>query len=77
MPAQALLAGDHRHVGVLGRLPEADLGIEEARPGSYDVQLGLAMQGSRLVGFATTAARPDSPGPALTFLVELTRRQQP
>ena len=59
---------------VFGRLPEADLGIEEARPGSYDVQLGLAMYGSRLVGSATTAARPDSSAPALTFLVELTRQ---
>jgi CubicO group peptidase (beta-lactamase class C family) len=59
---------------VFGRLPDADLGIEEARPGSYDLQLGLAMYGSRLAGFATTAARPDSSAPALTFLVELTRR---
>ena len=60
---------------VFGRLPEADLGIEEARPGSYDVQLGLAMYGSRLAGFATTAARPDSSAPVLPFLVELTRQK--
>ena len=59
---------------VFGRLAEADLAIEEARPGSYDVQLGLALYGSRLAGFATTAARPDMSAPALTFLVELTRR---
>jgi len=59
---------------VFGRLPEADLGIEEANPGTYDVHLGLAMYGSHLAGFATTAARPGSQGPALTFLVELTRR---
>ena len=59
---------------VFGRLPEADLGIEEAEPGSYDVQLGLAMYGSRLAGFATTAARPGSSAPALTFLVDLARR---
>jgi len=58
---------------VFGRLPEADLGIDEARAGSYDVQLGLAMYGSRLAGFATTTARPDSSAPALTFLVDLTR----
>jgi CubicO group peptidase (beta-lactamase class C family) len=59
---------------VFGRLPGADLGIEEATPGTYDVQLGLAMYGSHLAGFATTAARPDSSTPALTFLVDLTRR---
>ena len=59
---------------VFGRLPEADLGIDEARPGTYDVQLGLAMYGSHLAGFATTAARPQSSAPALTFFVELTRR---
>ena len=59
---------------VFGRLPDADLAIEEARPGSYDVQLGLALYGSRLAGFATTAARPDTSAPALTFLVDLTRR---
>ena len=59
---------------VFGRLPETDLGIEEARPGSYDVQLGLGMFGSRLAGFATTAARPGASAPALTFLAELTRR---
>jgi len=69
-----LMGGAASGPRVFGRLPEADLGIEEARPGSYDVQLGLAMYGSRLVGFATTAARPGSPGPALTFLAELTRR---
>src|SRR4029077_16971548 len=40
-----------------GRLPEVDLGIEEARPGSYDVQLGLALYGARLAGSATTVAR--------------------
>ena len=60
---------------VFGRLPEADLGIEEARPGSYDLQLGLEMYGSRLAGFATTAARPDSSAPVLPFLVELTRQK--
>jgi CubicO group peptidase (beta-lactamase class C family) len=59
---------------VFGRLPEADLEIEEARPGSYDVQLGLEIFGSRLAGFATTAARPDSSAPVIPFLVELTRR---
>ena len=69
-----LMGGAASGPRVFGRLPEADLGIEEARPGSYDVQLGLDMRGSRLVGFATTAARPGSPGPALTFLAELTRR---
>jgi CubicO group peptidase (beta-lactamase class C family) len=69
-----LMGGGASGPRVFGRLPEADLGIEEARPGSYDVQLGLAMYESRLVGFATTAARPGSPGPALTFLAELTRR---
>src|SRR4029077_20615511 len=40
-----------------GRLPEVDLGIEEAKPGSYDVQLGLALYGARLAGSATTVAR--------------------
>jgi hypothetical protein len=69
-----LMGGAASGPRVFGRLPEADLGIEEARPGSYDVQLGLELRGSRLVGFATTAARPGSPGPALTFLAELTRR---
>ena len=69
-----LMGGGASGPVVFGRLLEADLGIEEAKPGSYDVQLGLAMHGSRLVGFATTAARPGSPGPALTFLAELTRR---
>lgn len=59
---------------VFGTLPEADLGIDEARQGSYDVRLGLAMYGPRLAGFAMTAARPDSPAPALSFLAELTRR---
>jgi len=59
---------------VFGRLPEADLDIEEAGPGSYDVQLGLAMYGSHLAGFATTAARPTSSAPALTFLTELRRQ---
>jgi CubicO group peptidase (beta-lactamase class C family) len=58
---------------VFGTLPEADLRIEEARPGSYDVRLGLAMYGPRLAGFATTAARPGLAAPALTFLTELTR----
>jgi len=58
---------------VFGTLPEADLGIDEARPGSYDVRLGFAMYGPRLAGFATTAARPGSSAPALSFLVELTR----
>jgi hypothetical protein len=59
---------------VFGTLPAVDLGIDEARPGSYDVRLGLAMYGPRLAGFATTAARPDSSAPALTFLTGLTRR---
>jgi hypothetical protein len=61
---------------VSGTLPAADLGIDEARDGTYDVRLGLEMRGSRLAGFATTAARPDSPGPTLSFLAELTRRSQ-
>jgi CubicO group peptidase (beta-lactamase class C family) len=59
---------------VFGTLPEADLGIDEARAGSYDVRLGLAMYGPRLAGFATTAARPGSSAPPLSFLVALTRR---
>jgi CubicO group peptidase (beta-lactamase class C family) len=62
------------NVRAFGVLPEADLGIDEAKPGSYDVQLGLAMYESRLAGFATTTARAGSQAPALTFLVELTRR---
>jgi hypothetical protein len=59
---------------VFGTLPEADLGIDEARDGTYDVRLGLEVRGSRLAGFATTAARPASSAPALTFLAELTRQ---
>jgi hypothetical protein len=59
---------------VFGVFPEGDLGIDEATPGSYDLQLGLARYGSRLAGFATTNARPSTPAPALSFLVELTRR---
>src|SRR5688572_17010876 len=38
------------------------------------MQLGLAMYGSRLAGFATTTTR--SSAPALTFLMELRRGQQ-
>jgi hypothetical protein len=59
---------------VFGVFPEGDLGLDEATPGSYDLQLGLARYGSRLAGFATTNARPSTPAPALSFLVELTRR---
>ena len=40
-----------------GRLPAADLAIEEAKTGSYDVQFSLEMYGSRLAGSATTTAR--------------------
>jgi CubicO group peptidase (beta-lactamase class C family) len=66
--------GGASNVRAFGTLPEADLGIDEAAPGTYDVQLGLARYGSHLVGSATTAARPGSSAPALAFLVDLTRR---
>jgi hypothetical protein len=53
--------------------PEANLGIDEAKPGTYDVQLGLGLYGSHLAGFATTQARSGSSAPPLTFWVDLTR----
>ena len=59
---------------VFGVFPEGDLEIDEATPGSYDLQLGLALYGSRLAGFTTTNARAGTPAPSLSFLVELTRR---
>ena len=72
--AARITSGVASGVRAFGLVPEADLGIDEAISGSYDVQLGLAVYGSRLVGSATTAARAGSTAPALTFLVELTRR---
>jgi CubicO group peptidase (beta-lactamase class C family) len=69
-----LTAGGASGPRVFGTLSEADLEIDEATPGSYDIRLGLALYGSRLAGSATTAARPGTPAPALSFLAELTRR---
>jgi len=57
-----------------GRLPAADLAIDEAKSGSYDLQFSLEMYGSRLAGSATTTARTGSSAPPLSFLVELTRQ---
>lgn len=59
---------------VFGLLPEVNLGIEEATPGSYDLQLGLGLYGTRLAGSATTQAREGKSAPNLVFLVELTRK---
>ena len=58
---------------VFGVLRAPNLGIEEAKDGSYDVQLGMQLYGSRLVGSATTG-RDNTPAPQLTFLVDLARR---
>jgi hypothetical protein len=66
--------GGTSNVRVFGTLAEPDLGIDEANPGTYDVELGLSLYGSRLAGSATTAARAGSSAPSLAFLVELTRR---
>jgi CubicO group peptidase (beta-lactamase class C family) len=70
----AITRGTTSNIRVLGTLAGADLGIDEAKSGTYDVQLGLSLFGSRLAGSATTAARIGSTAPSLAFLVELTRR---
>jgi CubicO group peptidase (beta-lactamase class C family) len=66
--------GAASNVRAFGTLSEADLGIDEATSGSYDVQFNVGLYRSRLAGSATTAARPGSSAPALAFLVELTRQ---
>jgi CubicO group peptidase (beta-lactamase class C family) len=64
-------AGPARIVGAM----TADLRVADA-PFPYDLQLGLERQREELVGFATTQARPATPGPALSFWVEL-RKAEP
>jgi hypothetical protein len=59
---------------IFGLLPNADLGIEESQRGSYDVQLRLAMYGTRLAGYASTRAHANTVSNPVAFLVELTRK---
>jgi CubicO group peptidase (beta-lactamase class C family) len=57
---------------VFGLLP-GNLDIEEAMPGTYELQLGLGLRGTHLAGFATTTPVAGAKAPALSFLVDLTR----
>jgi CubicO group peptidase (beta-lactamase class C family) len=59
---------------VFGLLANADLGIDESKSGSYDVQLSLALYGSRLAGSASTRAHTGAVSNPVTFLAELTQR---
>jgi CubicO group peptidase (beta-lactamase class C family) len=70
----ALTNGASSGPRAFGLLPNVDLGVDEAKAGSYDVRLGLELYGTRLAGSATTEARPNSSAPQLSFLVELTSR---
>lgn len=60
---------------VFGLLANADLRIDESKSGSYDVQLSLALYGSRLAGSASTRAHMGAVSNPVTFLAELTQRQ--
>jgi len=65
-------AGPARVFGLMA----ADLRVADAPPPPYDLQLGVELQQGRLVGFVTTQARPGTPGPALSFWVELRKARQ-
>jgi hypothetical protein len=69
-PPAPLLRGYAGPARVIG-LMAGDLRVADAPRPPYDLQLGMELQQDRLVGFVTTQSHAGTPGPALSFWVEL------